>query len=206
MKSALRFFLLVFIFTAKVYLSNATSYTIETSDFQFKQDFDSVTVGDTIKWVWVDGTHTTTSNGIPSGAQPWSVELNQFNTSFTYVVKFGGTYDYISVPDAPLMGGSFEAVYPVGVPAIVIPVSNFHISGNPSHSRIDFSFSLSKTSVVDIALFNLAGLKVNQLYAGLLVDGFYHQSASLQQSISPGLYFVVLRVGEATVTRRLVIQ
>jgi plastocyanin len=197
---------MVFLLSTQVFISKATIWNIETSDFQFKQDFDTVTVGDTIKWVWISGTHTTTSNGIPAGAQPWSAELNQFNTSFTYVIKFGGTYNYISVPDAPLMGGSFEAVYPVGIPSVNIPAYNFNIIGNPTQSNISFSLGLSKTSAVNISLYNLAGTRVNQLYSGLLSDGFYQQSIPLQQSPAPGVYFVTLRIGEGVITRRVVVQ
>lgn len=206
MKSVLRSTLLAIILSAQVFLSKATTYTIETGDFQFTQNFDTVTVGDTIKWVWINGTHTTTSNGIPAGAQTWSVELNQFNTSFTYVVKYGGTYNYISVPDAPLMGESFEAVYPVGISSVSIPAYNFSIIGNPARSSINFSFGLSKASEVDISLYNLAGIRMQQLYSGLLSDGFYQHSSTLQQSLAPGLYFVTLRIGEGVITKRVVVQ
>jgi plastocyanin len=206
MKSVVPSALLAFLLGAQAFLSKATTYTIEAGDFQFTQNFDTVTVGDTIKWVWINGNHTTTSNGIPAGAQPWSVELNQFNTSFTYVVKYGGTYNYISVPDAPLMGGSFGAVYPVGISSVSIPAYNFSISGNPSRSSIHFSFGLSKASVVDISLYNLAGNRVQQLYYGLLSDGFYQQTSPLQSSLAPGLYFVTLRIGPGVVTKTVVIQ
>src|SRR4030095_717305 len=64
--------------------SKATTYTIQASNFQFLPDSISVLVGDTIKWVWLDGNHTTTSNGIPDAAAPWNVLLDSFHTSFTY--------------------------------------------------------------------------------------------------------------------------
>ena len=126
MKLVFRILLLVIALSSQL-ISKATTYTILTQDTQFIQDFDTIQVGDTVKWVWVEGTHTTTSNGIPFGAQTWSVELNQFNTSFTYVVKGGGVYNYISVPDAPLMGGSFVVANPVGITNVIMPVKNFNL-------------------------------------------------------------------------------
>jgi len=205
MKLVFRILLLVIALSSQL-ISKATTYTILTQDTQFIQDFDTIQVGDTVKWVWVEGTHTTTSNGIPFVAQTWSVELNQFNTSFTYVVKGGGVYNYISVPDAPLMGGSFVVANPVGITNVIMPVKNFNLFGNPSKDKIEYSFVLMKNSPVEITLYNLAGSKIQELYSGMLSDGFYHQSSSLQQNISAGLYFVALRIGETTLTKRLVIQ
>jgi hypothetical protein len=163
-------------------------------------------VGDTVKWVWVNGVHTTTSNGIPPGAQQWSVELNQFHTSFTYVVKGGGIYNYISVPDAPLMGGSFVVANPVGISNVLMPAYNFNLIGNPARDKIEYSFMLSKNSPVEISLYNIVGNKVQTLFEGILPEGFYHQNFSLPSTISPGIYFVALRISEATLTKRLVIQ
>ena len=206
MKSVFRFIFLVAFFSSLIAISRAATYTIQVSDFQFTQNFDTIQVGDTVKWVWINGVHTTTSNGIPLGAQPWNVELNQFNTSFTYVVKGGGTYNYISVPDAPLMGGSFVVANPLGISNAIMPISNFNVIGNPAQDKIEYSFALSKASAVEISLYNIVGSKVQTFFDGTLAEGFYHQNFSLQQNISPGIYFVAVSVGEATLTRRVVIQ
>lgn len=141
MKSIFHFIFLFAFFSSFSLFSRAATYTIQVSDFQFTQDFDTIQVGDTVKWVWINGVHTTTSNGIPLGAQPWNVELNQFNTSFTYVVKGGGTYNYISVPDAPLMGGSFVVTNPVGITNVTLLVTNLNIIRNPIRYKIDYSFA-----------------------------------------------------------------
>ena len=206
MKTVFRFIFLLVIFLSQIIISRATTYIIETSDFQFTQDFDTIQVGDTVKWVWINGVHTTTSNGLPPGAQPWSVELNQFNTSFSYVVKGGGVYNYISVPDAPLMGGSFVVANPVGISNVSMPAYNFNLIGNPVRDKIEYSFALSENSSVDISLYNIVGNKIQTLYEGALPEGYHHETFSLTQNISPGIYFVALRIGEATLTKRLVIQ
>lgn len=59
----------------------------------------NVNVGDTVKWIWQQGNHTTTCNGstftsLPIGADEWNAPMNLSNTTFTYVVTVPGTYNY----------------------------------------------------------------------------------------------------------------
>jgi plastocyanin len=70
--------------------SRAASYTIEVNDTAFSPDTLSILVGDTITWVWISGSHTVTSNGIPPGAAPFNELLDSLHTSFTYKVIFEG--------------------------------------------------------------------------------------------------------------------
>lgn len=206
MKSALHCLLLAFVFCFVALPTNATTYTILTQDFEFVQEFDTILVGDTVKWVWVNGLHTTTSNGIPDGAQPWSVQLDQFNTSFTYVVEIPGEYNYISVPDAPLMGGRFTVRYPVGVSPVNVSVFNFLVSGNPTEGEIGFSFVLTQAAEVNVTLYHLAGVEVKPLFSGWLAAGWFRHQSALPAGLSPGLYFAVLRTGNSSFTRRVIIQ
>jgi hypothetical protein len=36
----------------------------------------TINLGDTIVWSWIDGSHTTTSLGIPAGAVAWNKNIN----------------------------------------------------------------------------------------------------------------------------------
>jgi plastocyanin len=188
--------------------SKGMLYTIEADSNQFTQNFDTIVVGDTVKWVWVAGSHTTTSNGIPPGATTWNVLLDDHHTSFTYVVLFGGTYDYISVPDAPLMGGEFVAMWPTGISNPSMAVSDFNIIGNPSRNTIEFHFTLAKPSeeFVDVSLYNILGTKIQTLYHGNISSGSFSETVSLASSISRGIYLVTLKIGDAILTKRVVIQ
>ncbi|HYV94587.1 MAG TPA: T9SS type A sorting domain-containing protein [Chitinophagales bacterium] len=214
MKLLQKILLAVLLSSGCVKFSKATQYTIEAINFQFTQPFDSILVGDTVKWVWVEGNHTTSSNGIPPGAEAWTKPLDEQNTSYTYVVLFSGTYNYISVPDGPLMGGKFVASWPTGISNPSVAISNFNIIGNPLRSNIQFQFTLTQPlsgltatdRVVDVSLYNILGTKIQTLYRGNIPSGEFHESVSLSSNISNGIYFVTLEIGDATLTKRVVVQ
>jgi hypothetical protein len=54
----------------------------------------SANIGDTIHFVWVTGTHTTTSTSVPAGAVAWNQPINSTQLSFFYPVKVAGNYTY----------------------------------------------------------------------------------------------------------------
>jgi plastocyanin len=75
--------------------SFATTHTVNVSNNQFSPATVNAVVGDVIKWVWIEGFHTTTSVTIPSGAATWSQQLDANGvTTFSYTVTKAGTYDY----------------------------------------------------------------------------------------------------------------
>lgn len=214
MKSLQKALLIILLISGNMKFSAAALYTIEASNFQFTQPFDTILVGDTVKWVWVEGNHTTTSNGIPAGASPWNVLLDEHHTSFTYVISYSGTYGYISVPDAPLMGGEFVAMWPTGISNPAMAVSDFNIIGNPSRTHIQFHFTIAQPpsgfaandGVVDVSLYNILGTKVQTLYRGNIPPGDFRKAVPLRSGISEGIYFVTLRIGDEMLSKRVVVQ
>jgi len=71
----------------------------------------NVNIGDTVRWVWGNGTHTTTSSNIPVGAAPWNSMLTSSVTFFEYVPQVSGTYSYVCTPHISLgMVGSFQVL------------------------------------------------------------------------------------------------
>jgi spore coat protein A len=55
-----------------------------------------ITVGDTIRWVWQDGNHTTTSvAGIP---EQWSAPVSSSSPTFSYTFTNVGTWHYYCIP------------------------------------------------------------------------------------------------------------
>src|SRR6476660_6284188 len=82
--------LLCFIF----FQSKATTWNVDVDDFQFSPSSLNVIVGDVIHWVWVGGTHTTTSVTIPALAVTWDSPMDAGNTTFDYTVTQAGTYSY----------------------------------------------------------------------------------------------------------------
>ncbi|MCB0727696.1 MAG: hypothetical protein KDD00_09545 [Ignavibacteriae bacterium] len=101
------------IFSSEVY---STTHTVSVMNFAFTPSNLSVTVGDTIKWQYVSGFHTTTNDGSagtsrPSGAPSWNNQINSSNTQYRYVITVPGSYTYICLFH-PSMVGNFTAVSP----------------------------------------------------------------------------------------------
>jgi plastocyanin len=90
----------------------ATKHIVNVQNFSFSPaNISNVQLGDTIRWVWISGTHTTTSTTIPAGAAIWDNPITSTNTSFEYKVIVAGTFNYKCTPHSSMgMIGSFTAV------------------------------------------------------------------------------------------------
>ncbi len=89
----------------------AVKHVVMVGNFFFNPVNVNVNVGDTIRWVWSAGAHTTTSTpgAIPAGAASWDALITSSNTSFEYKVTVAGAYSYVCTPHAPGMAGTFTA-------------------------------------------------------------------------------------------------
>jgi len=91
--------------------SFAVKHVVTVGNFFFNPSSVNVNVGDTIRWVWSAGSHTTTSTpgAIPAGAASWDALITSSVTSFEYKVTVAGSYAYVCTPHAPGMAGTFTA-------------------------------------------------------------------------------------------------
>ncbi|MGI8951582.1 MAG: plastocyanin/azurin family copper-binding protein [Chitinophagaceae bacterium] len=86
--------LIAVIFFLSLISANATIHIIKVSDFQFSPNRVNALVGDTIKWVWKSGFHTTTSTKVPRNAATWDAQMNSSSKKFLYTITKKGTYNY----------------------------------------------------------------------------------------------------------------
>ena len=85
-------------------------YIIHVGNYYFNPNSASVAVGDTIRWVWDAGNHTTTSTTIPAGAPTWDSPISSGNSVYEYKVTVSGLYNYVCTPHAGMgMVGNFTA-------------------------------------------------------------------------------------------------
>jgi len=122
----------------------ATIHQVQVSNYQFNPSNLSVNVGDTVKWVWVSGSHTTTSTAVPAGAATWDQPITSASTSYSYRVTVEGTYNYECTPHAIMgMVASFTATTPVMTLAVTpgnqnvsaaAGTTSFNVSSNTSWS------------------------------------------------------------------------
>ncbi|MEO6166700.1 MAG: T9SS type A sorting domain-containing protein [Chitinophagales bacterium] len=195
----------VFLFTSS--FTKATTHTITVADFQFTPDTMTIEPGDTITWLWVNGLHTTTSNGIPSGAAPWNSLLDSMHTSFTYIATEPGTYHYISVPDLPAMTGTFTIPgAEVGIDDVALSPVTFDLVSNLVHNEVAITYTVRTNTSIDVALYNISGVRLETLLQEKATVGKYQSSFYLQQTFPTGMYFIRMQSGSIAVTRRMVVQ
>src|ERR1700720_1041473 len=88
----------ILLFTAlligSVSAARAADHTVTVSDFAFTPETVNAVVGDTVTWVWVNGTHTTSSQNIPPGANPWNKLIDASHPRFSVQVTEVGRYRY----------------------------------------------------------------------------------------------------------------
>lgn len=115
MKRAIPVVLLLSLFAFK---ANATIHNVSVANFQFTPaNILNVLVGDTIRWTYAvvapsTTSHTTTCNpatnnvlingvpvnSLPASADPWDSPMTTTSTTFDYIVKVAGTYNYSCRP------------------------------------------------------------------------------------------------------------
>jgi plastocyanin len=87
--------------------------TVTVQDHVFTPSSFTINFGDTVRWTWLNGSHTTTSLTIPAGAASWDHAINSTSTSFTYKPSVSGTYGYKCTPHFSMgMTGSFTVNCP----------------------------------------------------------------------------------------------
>ncbi len=69
--STFKYIVLCLLFVGLFGSLKATTHIITVQNYFFSPTALTVNLGDTIKWQWVNGDHTTTSLTIPPGATPW---------------------------------------------------------------------------------------------------------------------------------------
>lgn len=98
--------LLTAIATLLVSASIAETRIVNVGDFYFQDQVTltsttTVSVGDTVRWIWVNGNHTTTSE-----AKIWNAAINSITTSYQRVFDTPGEYRYFCAMDPLVMRGT----------------------------------------------------------------------------------------------------
>jgi plastocyanin len=190
--------LLIAGFALSVQVAQATIVSVLVADFSFTLKNSNAHVGDTIRWVWSNGTHTTTSGTIPAGATPWDQPIDASHATFDYKVTVAGTYNYVCTPHASLgMTGTIN-VTPLGVePANNNPV---RIAPNPANSALEIALP-GQNQDVAVKLLDIQGRMV---FEGNVVAGKTLGIPTM--NIPVGLYQVAMYLNGQRYTESVVIR
>jgi len=186
---------------------SAHKVVITVQNFSFSPaSISNVVVGDTIRWEWIEGTHTTTSTAVPTGAASWNSPITSSNTFFEYKVTEPGVYNYkCNIHAAMGMVGTFTASVVTGITDITSVFGLVQLSPNPANEFVKLSFSPVKYFKGSVRLMNLLGRTIWRSDSG-----FDAGSNSLEISlanVTEGLYFIEIRDDmNNRAVKRLIVQ
>jgi len=142
----------------------ATKHRIAVSNFQFTpKSLPNIKLGDTIRWYWSTGTHTTTSDTIPAGAASWDKPIDISDTIFEYVPTMLGTYKYHCTPHLSMgMIASFTVISPAGLSNKDLkPVLSIY--PNPVFFNLTIRVESEDSYIRDLRIFDLAGKLIREI-------------------------------------------
>jgi len=145
-KFTLSFFVLIFMAIAGIHTTTfATTHTVQVGNYYFNPSSLNVEVGDIVKWVWVQGNHTTTSSTIPAGAASWDKIINSSNQTYSYTVTVAGNYNYVCTPHVGMgMTGTFTATAPA--PTLSVTPSNQNVTAAAGSTNFSVTSNISWTA------------------------------------------------------------
>jgi len=145
--------------------SFAAIHIITVQNFSFSpSSISDVNIGDTVRWVWVSGSHTTTSTTIPAGTTAWDHQINSGSSSFDYIPAVSGNYNYKCTPHQSMgMIGSFTVLAPSGIAESWKSIS-VKIFPNPFYDHVSFQFNSDHSYLRNLKIFDLTGKLSKDLY------------------------------------------
>ena len=90
------FYSIVLLFLISLITSAQTKYTVNVSNYVFTPKDLTISLGDTVMWKWVEGTHTTTSDST-TGANSWDAPITSDSPTFSKVLTSPGIYAYYCI-------------------------------------------------------------------------------------------------------------
>lgn len=86
----------------------------------------------------------------------------------------------------------------------------FSYMPNPTNEKINVTFWLQNKEFINVALFNLSGTKVKQLYEGLLFEGEQHFTWNVKQNandkVSSGIYVLKVQGSSFGLAKKLIVK
>lgn len=192
MKKTLLFVVAIAFLTIR---SLATIHMVTVQDFQFSPSSMNVKLGDTVMWMWVNGTHTTSSTQVPAGAAAWDNNITSASVSFMYVPTVAGAYNYRCNVHPTLMSGSFTVVSNTAVAS----VANTGVTVYPNPASADVHLQFADPAPTSISVINVLGSKVSG------VDMYTKDAALNVKDLPNGTYIVNIAHGDLMYKHELLV-
>jgi plastocyanin len=163
MKTKITFLFTLLFVTVMMSTVKATIHTVQVANYSFTPSTLSIKSGDTVKWVWVSGSHTTTSTSVPSGAATWDNPINSTSTQFQIQLTVVGTYNYYCMMHPSSMLGTITVTSATGLTNY--NNNSYHVSAfpNPFSDKVSISFSLPEKGTTTLSIYDMTGKLVRML-------------------------------------------
>ncbi len=184
---------LSFVFVLFLSSANAQSnHIVDVSSDVFTPSSITITLGDTVTWKWISGTHTTTSDST-TGMNTWDAPIDVNHQTFSFVITSPGLHAYHCKFHASLgMTGTINVVEPTEVKNNFSLPKNYSLSQNypnPFNPTTTVKYSLPTSSLVKVKVFNSVGNQVATLVNEQEQAGYYRISFD-GKDFSSGVYFL----------------
>jgi plastocyanin len=197
--------------------AHALVQQINVANFAFSPPTATITLGDTLRWIWVNGMHTATS-GDPTTCTPdglFSGPLDSTHPTFQYVFTQTGTFNYYCFFHCAFGMTGQITVQPttVAVPearrsGTDVPLT-INASPNPFFSQATLELRVPRSEPARVEIYDITGRSISVLAdrgfdAGmhpLVWDGRIDGGADAPG----GIYYAKVMTPTATVTARLIL-
>jgi len=168
----------------------ATKHRISVQDYQFTPKYTpNVKLGDTIRWYWLNGMHTTTSDTIPPGAATWNHPIDINDTFFEYIPTVVGGYGYICNIHylSNGMAGGYTVISTAGI-SNKNPEPAFSIYPNPVFSNLFVRVESTDSYIRDLKIYDLSGIMIREVNF-TTSPGISDKTIDLS-GLNPGIYLL----------------
>lgn len=195
--------------------ASAKVWTVQVASSTFSPANLTVMAGDTVKWQWASGTHTTTSGSSCSASGLWDASITSSSPTFQRQFGTPGVYPYYCTFHCFVgMTGTISVEMVTGVldgregamlPGGYALAQNYP---NPFNANTVISYALSSTAEVSIDVFDILGRRVTTLVNERQAPGVYETSWDGRddkgRDVASGTYFYRLRLGAQVYKRKMV--
>lgn len=194
-----------------VYIYPQTTHIVHASNFVFTPDSISIALGDTVRWVWDEGTHTTTSDST-TGADVWDAPLDQTNQSFSYVIHYPGIHRYYCTFHGSAGGNGMAGIITVQLATSVNenikqPV-NFVLDQNypnPFNPTTKISYAVAKSGLVSVRVYDILGNEIATIVNEKKQPGNYEVNFD-GSKLPSGIYIYELQAGNFKIARKMALM
>ncbi|MDP4174633.1 MAG: T9SS type A sorting domain-containing protein [Bacteroidota bacterium] len=177
------------------------NFTVQVANFSFTPRDITITAGDTVTFMWVSGTHTTTSDST-TGPDAWNSPMNSTTSIFKVVILYPGLHSYYCIfhggPGGVGMAGTItanqKAPTEVRESNTVLTYNLEQNYPNPFNPMTTIDYSIPENSLVVLKVFNVLGEEVKTLVNEVKSRGRYSVSLNASE-LTSGIYYYQIRAG-----------